>query len=836
MTITIKDIHKRLKLLPESLNMGKMYHYYLNKADSAIKSGNPSKIMKLIEVGINDIDSPIHLSTMVELYDALVIYGTLGNVKQYGKMLCEDYTPKIRDAKETQTYFKRKLGRLKAKTTKASNAYQKAEEQLHQKLHQAQDNINAALSKLSNTSGGVSAPLKNTSTDDEAKQEVAIQTYENMINECTKMIYCDRILENYNRISRRFNIDRIIQENIYSNGIEDTINEICHLVETYDVPDKVKYNTTLETVWYGFNKNYVDCSNSTLVTTVTDYFLAKGNNRKMCSKLLEASMIVKKDDYKGDLEVIQEEEPEEDEQDLNEASIQDLIRDHIAGDKGVSSIQLKENTSFNSTFEKFRASDEENKETKLKFLIRKLYSKNVDDILDGTPSLLNYIRIVFVLGSFALNPVLGAVAAIADVFISLHYSREETQKMIKFFDNEIEKTNNKIESTKDSEDKNRLKAYKKELEKGKEKLNNYYEEMLTDKELDTKYDEESNEKDDFKDILGDMDFDDDDFNFDDDDFGLDEAVLFIPVVAKLSEAYENLPLQYIEKDDIDQILSVAPSLTYDMSQVSFWRPDLINPDDMKEILDNKIIEVRKNTIGESKMIDYKTLYSLKECRELLDKQRARSHRLNTIYESAFNLKMTNDLLTTLYNIKDVCNYTNSINEASITNTITLASEKLKKMWTKLSDKEKQISKNIDVAANNTKKAVEKSLTTDNRESVIKGSILPSASKTIKLAITGAGLYLLDPVLAVIGVLGFIGVNKKYKAKERQMIIDELEIELKMCEKYIDIAESKNDMKALKKLLTIQRELERQLQRIKYKMKVDFGQKYYDAKAPNSNND
>ena len=61
-----------------------------------------------------------------------------------------------------------------------------------------------------------------------------------------------------------------------------------------------------------------------------------------------------------------------------------------------------------------------------------------------------------------------------------------------------------------------------------------------------------------------------------------------------------------------------------------------------------------------------------------------------------------------------------------------------------------------------------------------------------------------------------------------MVIDEIEIELKMCEKYIEIAESKNDMKALKKLLTIQRELERQRQRIKYNMKIKFGQKYYDS--------
>ena len=56
-----------------------------------------------------------------------------------------------------------------------------------------------------------------------------------------------------------------------------------------------------------------------------------------------------------------------------------------------------------------------------------------------------------------------------------------------------------------------------------------------------------------------------------------------------------------------------------------------------------------------------------------------------------------------------------------------------------------------------------------------------------------------------------------------MVLDEIEIELKMCEKYIDIAESKNDMKSLKQLLTIQRNLQRQQQRIKYKMKVDFNQ-------------
>ena len=83
--------------------------------------------------------------------------------------------------------------------------------------------------------------------------------------------------------------------------------------------------------------------------------------------------------------------------------------------------------------------------------------------------------------------------------------------------------------------------------------------------------------------------------------------------------------------------------------------------------------------------------------------------------------------------------------------------------------------------------------------------------------------MVNPAVAVITCLGYLGLSAKHKIKERQMVLDEIEIELKMCEKYIDIAESKNDMKSLKQLLTIQRNLQRQQQRIKYKMKVDFNQ-------------
>ena len=45
----------------------------------------------------------------------------------------------------------------------------------------------------------------------------------------------------------------------------------------------------------------------------------------------------------------------------------------------------------------------------------------------------------------------------------------------------------------------------------------------------------------------------------------------------------------------------------------------------------------------------------------------------------------------------------------------------------------------------------------------------------------------------------------------------------MNEKYLRIAEENNDMKATRELLKIQRDLQRQHQRIKYKMKVYHNQ-------------
>ena len=82
-----------------------------------------------------------------------------------------------------------------------------------------------------------------------------------------------------------------------------------------------------------------------------------------------------------------------------------------------------------------------------------------------------------------------------------------------------------------------------------------------------------------------------------------------------------------------------------------------------------------------------------------------------------------------------------------------------------------------MASNNFLKGIETALTNDNREAVIKGSIMPSASKTLKLGLAGlmaggigagvghaTGVALMGPAMAAIPILGYIGVSSKFNQK------------------------------------------------------------------------
>ena len=893
--ISIVDVRNRLRNIPEgSVNYARS-ETFREQAEKAIDSRYPSRIIFCIESGLGDTSGSMPEDVMMNLFDTLSEVGTESQVRKYGNMIMREYVSKTRSAKDTQKYLKQKLGRAKSKlTTKVQNNFDDIKNATSTLINAARSNVAKNIAPAVTAATNVAATFK--------AAEACVEAYENMVQKATDIVAIDRILENYNRISKRFNIDRIIQENTINNGISDTAVEICKLVDTYDMPVKARFNTCLETVWYGLHRNSFTFDESEIVTTIADYYMAKGGNHAACKSILEASIVLDKSQYRGNMDIMTEEEiiqeeklsakdkksmkdsdygipskrkypmPDEshvrsaiqmfnhvdaeDEAELarnikkkikqygmtvsvgkenrfskyyspkNEtAFITDAIREFATDNSGY--IVIKEEVDFNEILNKFKTSDDEHKESKLRGLVAKLYANSVENVVEGTPNLLAYIRGIFVIGGFAIHPIVGIVGFIADQFIALHMKREESKKMLDAFKAEIRATDKKIASTTDKEESDRLTEYRKALSDAYIKINSYYEGLLTDEELDDKY-----ENDDDGDITGggndefgefeDM-FGDDEFNFDDmDDFGdIDEAARFVGVMSILEDVYSNCEEKEFDQAKCRNMLRVHPPIVNDLGAICKKYPSIISKKDLMGAIDDVKSDYQIGNIKISVIEKYDLSNVYKDIADMKES----AHKTSDIFEEAKRFAVQIELVKALNEVYSACIYRSPLTEASFTNSLKLASEKIKKSLQKLSDKDRTISKNIDVSCNNLKKAVERSLTADNREAVIKGSVLPSASKVIKAGIVGAGTaILIDPVIAVIGVLGWIGASAKYRHKERKMVLDEIEIELKMCNKYIELAESKNDLKALRKLYKIQRDLEKQRASIRFHMATK-GQKY-----------
>lgn len=144
---------------------------------------------------------------------------------------------------------------------------------------------------------------------------------------------------------------------------------------------------------------------------------------------------------------------------------------------------------------------------------------------------------------------------------------------------------------------------------------------------------------------------------------------------------------------------------------------------------------------------------------------------------------------------------------------------LKAKMKDMSNKEKEWSKNVDMEFNRLYRGCKEALTNDRREGIIKGSIIPSFSKCIKLGIAVAGISFINPVAGAAAVVGGVALSKNLNKKERLLLLDEIETELEVVEKEIQIAESKNQMKKYRKLLQYKKDLQRQYQRIRYNVRI-----------------
>ena len=250
-------------------------------------------------------------------------------------------------------------------------------------------------------------------------------------------------------------------------------------------------------------------------------------------------------------------------------------------------------------------------------------------------------------------------------------------------------------------------------------------------------------------------------------------------------------------------------------------------DGLEDLDEDDFDNITNIALSEKGLVDLDKLYSLYESyRNILHKSdNISKYRMTSCLQENMNKIKNSNIIEENNNRFEVYNDLvrlneglQAIQETSVKNNIIIAKEKLKKAALKFSDKEKTMSRQLDNALANFNDNLQTKLSNKNREAVIKGRILPSASTTLKIALASGVAAMFNPVLAVIGALGALGASAAGTKKEKQFILDEIEIQLKLVEKKIQLAESNNDMKALEQLLKTEQKLKREKQRIIYRLK------------------
>ena len=156
---------------------------------------------------------------------------------------------------------------------------------------------------------------------------------------------------------------------------------------------------------------------------------------------------------------------------------------------------------------------------------------------------------------------------------------------------------------------------------------------------------------------------------------------------------------------------------------------------------------------------------------------------------------------------------------NLMNTVKLVKTKLKQSAEKLSTKEKALCSQMDNKFDLFVRDLQRSLSLEKRERVIKGKMGPSLSNIIKLATVGGISALINPAITVIGLFAGLALSKKATIREKQYILDEIGIQLKIVDRKINQAEMKGDDKALEELYRMQSRLQKEQKRIKYNIKL-----------------
>lgn len=804
-------------------------------------------------------DEETALNKVMTLYNTIIDNDTDSNIKTATNIIESNVIKKLRNADQTNKLVHYKQGWIKHRHTSMLNDTKDNETAVSRAKANGGllgNSLHPNRKYKRDIYGRKMQPIEKKNDEQAQQQEEEIkECFDRFIETSIINVNCDRVLNNHNKLSKRFDFDKIARQCKYPNDItiQESICNICQLIDTYDIPNGVKYAIALENTMYLMNKNLVNVSNKTIANTVTDYFLLKESEdiQSVINNInfyTEKSAFFTESDFEDiaylkleDEQAMIEAFANEDETIINieENKIHDMFLKYKEK-REMSKKKKQELDSMNikKVMHDFKKSNNKTEET-FKAAISRIFVQSPEGIINELPDIFEFVRLGVVIGTLALNPFLGIITMITGFFLKMKVSRERMEVVVDKYTKERDKYKTKLNEAKAEKNEKKIAKYDalyKEFKKDVEKLEAYQDTLYTEEENDKRMEEkwakeaEKNGG--------------DDFNFEFEDFNFDESTA-IETVGMLATLYEQMndskyDLTTAIKKNIpnlnsDDIFNISEAINACCDIVDCNRVVAIFEDERvrSKACDSYLISTQKSDtltqcIGKLNEVKYNSLLlteSVTEDDESLPD-------IVSVYET---MKAKNEL------VQDIISYVNESSEGkgmSFLSKLKIGAENLRRIGNKAKDKDKQLSMKLDSELNRAAKSAKKAMISDSRESIIKGSFLPSASKCIHIALASGAGWMISPVMTIIGLLGYFGTSKVATEKERNLILDDIEIEIKMCDKYLKLAEDKDDLVAVREILKTKRDLERQRARILYNKNYVFkGKKQYDMKpASMSKND
>lgn len=738
---------------------------------------------------------------------------------------------------------------------------------------------------------------------------------------------CDRIIRNESKLLKRFDLQKIINENI-GYGCYDTVFELCSLIDTYSLSPKAKMNIALENVSYALFKSGFDVNLNEVTEYITEYFLSrdaiitdkdyagyidvlesnrfisidesdvsyvieakntKGNsytdklddiidkcetketkthiskvknikNEKQASDYIETSIdmiinekvskeesllllksiyiipligYVSKDfvNYKVELSKKKLKIKEKVADIQNQNMIRDLLDDgelidavsfvsesYLEEKEGKEAGPVKKSVvdaikapaekddseAIDNIVKGFKASNEKST-SKFKEMLNKIMTKSPDNIINNTPNIFGAVRVMIYAGITLVvpyGPIFAAIVAFVNKLITMHLDLKQAEKLMKHLKDEKEKANKKLNKASSEKEKKAQEEYIATLDKCIKSVSDFISKIDDDNEN--------------------IDTGNDDFGLDD-DFNWESAMILESGVSNtVSDEILSMIGPDVDKEILTNLATIydnCPSMVSDAfyCKIESIMKESTNVEACKSILENRGSGKLFTDDEPGFITQYYANAALQEIsNELLQEEVneatnpniKKNNSLNNVKKKYSNLN------------KKKPNNKKKEPKANFLTTVKMAALNFKKKMQNLNGKAQELWRNIDIATNHLTVGIQKALTSDRREGIIKGSIIPSFSKIIKYAIaTGAVGLFTGPVGACITALGIFGANKILNERERRLIYDEIDTELQVVDKQIQLAENEGDMNQYRFLLNYQKKLKREKYRIKYGMQM-----------------